>query len=235
MVERVRTEAENKRLSLATQFDFQQKRLAAANEEQLARMDAEYRAGAIALQNEISELRSAHDKALAGKPENSEADFEGRLAELKAQQESALSATRAERERAVVELKDQEAKTVAKLSAMHQEQQARVQEQKEAEIQSLLAQREAAVASKEEELSSLRAEHREGTSGTDRAERRRNGPIGGRARWVGSSERGCHHGAGRAADEYLERARDCSRQPCARTPNAWRRRRSRRRKRAWRS
>ena len=82
MVEKARAEKEKERLDMVAQFQFERQRLALAKDEQLARMEAEYRAG-VAQQNQISELRASGDKAPDGERQISAADPDGGLAGTK--------------------------------------------------------------------------------------------------------------------------------------------------------
>jgi len=111
MMEKLRSEAEKERLDLVTQFQFERQRLAVAKDEQVSRMEAEYRAGVTAQQNQISELRAAGDKAFDkasdGERSKSAADFESQFAELKELEArvyplmAELESVKAERDQAV--------------------------------------------------------------------------------------------------------------------------------------
>jgi len=76
MIENARVEKEKERLELVAQFQFERQQLAVAKNEQLARLEAEYRAGVAAQQNQISELRASGEKAPDGERRKSVSDCE---------------------------------------------------------------------------------------------------------------------------------------------------------------
>jgi hypothetical protein len=84
LVGEVRAEMEKGRLELMAQFQFERQHFELAKNEQLARLEAEYRAGVAAQQNQISELRAVGGKAPDGERQDSVVNSESRLAELKA-------------------------------------------------------------------------------------------------------------------------------------------------------
>ena len=84
LVGEVRAEMEKERLELMAQFQFERQHFELAKNEQLARLEAEYRAGVAAQQNQISELRAVGGKAPNGELQESVVNSESRPAELKA-------------------------------------------------------------------------------------------------------------------------------------------------------
>jgi len=119
---KAREEKEKERVELMDQFQFERQRLAAEKAEQLARMEAEYRAGVAAQQSQISQLRAADGEATGGERRESAADLESRQAELKALEAriqplvAELESVKAEREQ-VAGLLSQEERRADELAA----------------------------------------------------------------------------------------------------------------------
>jgi len=83
LVEKARAEKEAERRELVAQFQFERQRLAEARDEQLAKMEAEHRAGGAAQENQISPLGTA-GKVTGEERRDSAAEVESRQAEIHA-------------------------------------------------------------------------------------------------------------------------------------------------------